>query len=656
MTRTTDPGAQKQPGASPRGPSVVPPAGAPVPLDPPSWLDRSLRLCATALPFGLALLRAAPTSQWRDDLPAVRDLGLVAVGLGGGVSTLLTQALGLMPLGSRSFRAAFGAALALAIAARLFHDLCRRLLLSAMDLPPARPGKPAEPPRLPGLLATIATLTAALSPTWQREGTVGGGAMLAVALALGCLTLALRCVEPRRPASPRAWIGFGALTGATFAESPPAALAVVAAVGTLLAVRRFGRTPEPPVRLPIARTLVGAAIAALLTTLLLLAPLALRPFAPRTFVDIGRALSTAGLSGFDTASARTTALGAWIHEVGLVSLGIAAFGAGTALLRGKSRALIAPFLAWILLDTLLPARAAGVLSADPLTALRSLAVAAVAMGSALGVLAVTRRLLVAKIPMARAAAVLMVIFHLTLVALTSEEAGFAADRSEQLAAETWSDEAYGRLEPRSAVLVRSPALAWRLWASRLLRGQRPDVLVIPIPLLSRGRVAKALLAEEQELGPLLRDFALTGEPSEFALSKLADMRPLHVELDAAWTKRESAHLRADGLWLSYAPQPLGPSDRKLGAGASRVPIERVLTAVNATTVPDAPTGNLLAQTLRAHGDLLLSLGETELAEGYIERLGELGARDPFAGKLAVPYARKGLRRALLRKPPSRAAR
>ncbi|HVY44250.1 MAG TPA: hypothetical protein VHB21_00165, partial [Minicystis sp.] len=71
-----------------------------------SWLDRGFALSAAALAFGLAVSRAASTGQWRDDLPAVRDLGLVAVGVGGGVSTLATQALALLPLGPRAFRAA----------------------------------------------------------------------------------------------------------------------------------------------------------------------------------------------------------------------------------------------------------------------------------------------------------------------------------------------------------------------------------------------------------------------------------------------------------------------------------------------------------------------------------------------------------------------
>lgn len=615
-----------------------------------TWIDRALGLIATALPFSVALARAASSGQWRDDLPAVRDLGLVAVGVGGGLSTLVTQALSLIPLGPRSFRAAFGGAVALAIAARLLYGLVRRILLEASTAAaPRGAATTARWPRLASALAAIAALTTALSPTWQREGTVGGGAMLATAVTLAALTITLRIVESGAVAPPHLWIALGALTGAAFAESPPAGLAVVVAAAALVLARRFGRAGALDLRLPSPRVLGLAAASSLFVAALLLAPLALRPLAPRTWVDVGRALSAVSLSAFDTASARTTALTAWTREVGLASLGIAAFGAAVALLGGKTRALIAPFLAWILLDTLLPARAAGVLSADPLTALRSLAVAAIAVGSALGVYAATTRLLEAKIPMAKAAATLVVVFHLTLVALTSEEAGFAADRSEQFASEAWTDEAFGRLEPRSAVLVRSPAIAWRLWAARLLRGERPDVVVIPVHLLDKGRVASSLVAADRGLEPLLRDFALTNEPSEFSLSKVADVRPLHVEFDAAWRPRLSTHLLISGLWLKYLPQPLGPSDRKQSVPMSEVPLRRVLAAVSATTLPDAPTSAVMQSTLRAHATVLGSFGDQEAAEGFLGKIDELAARDPFATRLALPYALKGLKRAALRR-------
>src|SRR5262249_46033206 len=99
-------------------------------LAPPSapWLAGGLGLIPTWVPFGVAVARAASAGQWRDDLPAVRDLGLVAVGFGGGLSTLVTQALALVPLGPRTFRAALGSAIALAVAARLLYGLVLRTL------------------------------------------------------------------------------------------------------------------------------------------------------------------------------------------------------------------------------------------------------------------------------------------------------------------------------------------------------------------------------------------------------------------------------------------------------------------------------------------------------------------------------------------------
>ena len=440
------------------------PRGDPAPSAP--WLDRLLALVATWAPFAIAVTRAASAGQWRDDLPAVRDLGLVAVGVGEASPRSSRRRCA----SSRSVRAPSAprsdSAIALAVASRLLYGLVRR----ALALSGTGPGAIDPSPRLGAALAAIATLTAALSPTFQREATVGGGAMIAVALVLAALSIGLRMLQGGGTA--HAWIGLGALLGATFAESPPAALATASMIAALLLARRVAPLGMR-LRVPSGRVAILAAAFAVAAAALLLAPLALRPLAPRPWADVGRALSAAGVSGLDAAGARTTALAAWIREVGVVSLGIAAFGAGVALLRPRLRPIVAPLLALIALDTILPAKVAGVLSADPLTVLRSLAVAAIAVASAIGVREVVARILDARFPMARAAAVLVVVFHLTLAALTSEEAGFSTDRSEQLAAEVWADEALGQLEPRSAVLVPSPAIAFRMWAARLLRGERP---------------------------------------------------------------------------------------------------------------------------------------------------------------------------------------
>ncbi|AKT36479.1 hypothetical protein [Chondromyces crocatus] len=619
------------------------------------WVDRALCVMATALPFALALTRAASAGQWRDDLSSVRDLGLVAVGVGGGLSTAITQALAMIPLGPRTFRAALGSALALGLAARLLYGLVRDLLVASAQAAPGGSflsriglaGRSGGSPRLASLFAAIATLTAALSPTWQREGTVGGGAMIATAGALAAIRLAQQAVAHGR-AQARPWLGLGVLLGGIVAESPAAGLSVL---GALLAVIVATRPSAPWGALPSRRVLLTAAGAASLVAMLLLAPLLLRPLAPRAWADLGRALSSERMAALDIASAQTGALAAWVREMGAISLLIAAAGAVVAFARAPSRPLIAPLLALLVLDSLLPARAAGVLSADPLTAVRSLAVVGIAAGSAVGVQEAVNALLHARVPLSRTAAVLVVMFHVTLVALTSEEAGFAADRGEQMSAEVWVDEALGGLEPRAAILVRSPAMAWRLWAARLSRGERPDVLVIPIPLLNRGRVALSLLLQEPTLEPLLRDFALTGEPSELGLSSLADVRPLHVELDRSWSRKLLSHLSVDGLWLEYAPEPLGPSDRKLAAAESVVPLRRTLAALSEATMPDASTSAVLAETLRGHSSVIGMLGERVVAQTFLDTTRQLSGQDPFVVGRPIRLAQTGVRQASVARRP-----
>jgi hypothetical protein len=297
-----------------------------------------------------------------------------------------------------------------------------------------------------------------------------------------------------------------------------------------------------------------------------------------------------------------------------------------ALLRPRTRPPVAALLALVLLDTLLPARLAALLTTDPFAPLRCIAIAALAVGSAFGVHEITLLLRRLRVPLARPAGVLVVMFHVTLIALTSEEAALASDRDAQLAAEVWTDEAYGAVPARSAVLVRSPAIAWRLWAARIVRGERPDVLVVPAPLLSRGRVTEALLSNERATSLLLRDMALSGAPSEHALSTLADARPLFVEMFPGWAPRLFRHLSVNGMWLGFAPEPRSASDRKLLLLAQSVPLERVLRAIGDASHADASTGAVMAESLQGQAALLLLLGEAETAQTFFMKVAELGPK------------------------------
>lgn len=623
-----------------------------------AFLERALGVVVAALPFGVALSRAASSGQWRDDLPAVRDLGLVSVGVGGGLSTVAAQALSLVPLGSRTFRASAGSAIALGLAAWLTYRLAARVLRAAMPVPAAGrdAGAAPAPSKLASLLAAVAALTASLSPGWQMEGTIGGGAMWATCAALGAVTVALEQAGAAR-SSARAWLLLGALTGAAFAESPAAGLcgAAAAAVAVLVPrssnrvldhadrligalLRRTEAPPRPaaPSPLPHGRALGAAAIAAVATAALLLAPVALRPLAPRAWADVGRFLSTASVSALDTPAAETGALSAWGREIGLLSLVIALGGAVIALLRPRTRAPVAALLSLVALDTLLPARLGSFLTADPFAALRCMAIAAIAVGSASGVHELTLLLRRVRVPLARPAGVLVVMFHVTLIALTSEEAAVASDRDAMRAAEVWTDEALGALPPRAAVLARSPAIAWRLWAARLVRGERPDVLVVPAPLLGRGRVTTALLSNERATNLLLRDMALAGTPSEHALSALADARPLFVELFPGWPQPLFRHLSVKGMWLEYAPEPRGPSDRKMALASQGATLSRVLRAAAGESQADPSTGAIVAATIHDQAAMLLALGELTTAQVFLSKVTEL---TPQRGAVTAAPAR-----------------
>ena len=77
-------------------------------------------------------------------------------------------------------------------------------------------------------------------------------------------------------------------------------------------------------------------------------------------------------------------------------------------------------------------------------------------------------------------------------------------------ATAYVDEALVKLEPNAMVLARSHALVWRLLAARVVGGSRPDVVLVPFPLIGHGTVASSVLAAEPGANMLIRDVALEG--------------------------------------------------------------------------------------------------------------------------------------------------
>jgi hypothetical protein len=565
------------------------------------------RKLAFAVPLVVTMLRTSPTGQWRDDLPVVRALGLVPAGTEGLVSTALTQALALLPIGGRLLRAGWVSALGLALASALAYRLIQRAL--TLSLPT---------PRLAPLLALAATMTAVLAPSWQLEGTLAGGITLGVALALGAIWLAV--------GSEARWalLAIGALAAATAAESHAAALALLVALGTRLASRR--RWPSGRAALEVA---IGAAGPALLAVLYCV----IRPTSPQIDLDLSGGIGTSSLVSIDAAAERTTAFAAWLSDAGIVSCALGAFGLVLGVLRKSIRSLGAPFAALVLCDLGFPASKVGILASDTLAPVRLLSLIAIAGASALAVQAIAHYMRRSKVPFAEPASALLVAFHFALAFVAVEDSAFAADRREQIAADAWTDEALDALPQASLLLVRSEALAYRLWAAQIARGARTDLIVIPEPLLERGNVASLLLAKEPALAPLIREMALSGAPTEFSLSTLSDARPLFAELDSRWSKRLRDHLAPRAFFPRFYSHPLGRSDRAQSLRESDDGWQRALAVANRSGARDLATLAVLQSELRDRAHLLFDAGDRDAAQTTVQALFTIDPHDPVGAEL-----------------------
>jgi hypothetical protein len=255
------------------------------------------------------------------------------------------------------------------------------------------------------------------------------------------------------------------------------------------------------------------------------------------------------------------------------------------------------------------------------------------VGIAIAVQALSVTLLDMRLVMARETTLLLVMGDLALAAASAEEASFSADRSASRGAQAFTDEAVERALPGAAILVRSRATAERLWAARVAEGVRPDVLVVPIPILGDKRVALGLLRAEPTLQQALRDVSLEGRPGEEALTIVADARPAMVELDARWDRRIVSHLVADHLWLRFAPEPLGPSDRKAAFADLRSRFTRVLSAATVDDRADASTAAVLRARLTDAAAQAAILGDRDEAIGLLEQLGKVSSGDSFVVEL-----------------------
>ncbi|HVW26880.1 MAG TPA: hypothetical protein VHC69_16040 [Polyangiaceae bacterium] len=585
---------------------------------PSSLLDSLCSALAVAVPLALTALRVGPSPEWRDDVALVESLGFVPMSGEHAPSALLSALAALLPVGGKVLRAGLVGALGAALAGSAVYALARRMLASN-----------ASTPRLAPPLALAAAVTATLSPSFQYEGTRAGGVTLAVGLSLAVL---FAC--DRADGTVRSAFALGALFGVVAAENRVAAFALLVALALRAVV-----APRAPVRATLSASAAGAA----LVWAFFAVPFLLRPYSVRAALDLGADPSRDLGALFAGTISQRGALEAWAVEMGPIALGLGLAGLAWGVFRKKLRTDGAP-LAWLAAaGSIAPVSVASPLAPDVLSPLRLLALSALAAAAVVGVQTAALALRRARVPLSEAASVLLVVFHLTLVFAAIEGSSNVVTETTGLGADVWTDEAESELPPGALLLVRSPTLSFRLWESRVVRGDRPDVVVVPLAMLGQGSVASELVRREPALVPLVRDMAMTGRASEYALATLADARPLYVELDPEWDKRLLDHLRPTPLWLGFTPHTLGRSDRTsaLAGEDGRRAFRRVLGAAKGVPLGDRATLAVLGARAKEQAVVLAALGDRDSARRVLRDLGRIEPRSGFAAKLAERLEERG---------------
>jgi hypothetical protein len=562
----------------------------------------------------LALAHVASTSVWRDDLAVLRGLAWIGNGRSGGLSMLLVQASFLVPIGSLYFRASLLAALALGASGLAIFVLVRRILRLS-----------AEAPRLSAAFASIAALMVTLGATGQREGTVAGGGAPALLVA----TLVLVVASGAALSAPRRALAVGMLLGTLAGESVVVASALATGLGLSLLLGRER----------IERIGAGwAAGGALAAAAIVFAPTYVRPLASRSFLDLGRSVAALGPAILETPVRPLGGAGALLDGVGRVALALALAGSVIGLVRARLRTEIAPLVTVVLLDVLASSKEGALLSTEELAPLHLVALSFLCAAVAVALHTVAVTLLDLRLVMAREAALLLVMGDLAFTAANAEEASFAADRSALYGAEAFTDQAVERVVPAAAILVRTRATAHRFWSARAAEGRRPDLLVVPVPILGDTRIALGLLRRAPALQQILRDVSLDGKPGEEALTILADVRPVLVELDPRWERRVVSHLVADHFWLRFAPEPLGASDRRAAFTDLRARFTTVLSASTVDEQVDPSTAAVLRARLTDAALEAALLGDRDEAIALVEQLGKVSSGDRLVAELTQRLA------------------
>lgn len=542
-----------------------------------SRLDATLRAICALIPGVCAALAASSTALVAHDDGVVRTIGVGSTGFWRALDLLVAAPMQLLPLGTRSYRAALAGAFVSAIAGFIAFDVARRLTASTVTSV-LRNVSSTKAERLISAVSAVAVLTALLSPAWQTEASSPGGATTGALLVL----LAMRFTE--LPA-------LALLAGVAASYEPLALLAVlaVAAPSVVTAARS-----DPPWKHAGCMFLVG------------LSPLAVGLAVGRRPPEISLLVPAI------ERTAHVGPVGFALGEVGIVFLAAGIAGAALASTRPAARPLLGAILAGVVALALHAPSGPNRYAA---AVLGGLVAFYMLMANALAVLVLV--IARARVPFAEASAAMVVLIELVLPLRAADEAFARRDARAPHAAAIWNDLAWGGVAPAAILLIHDRATMGRIASARATGHFRDDLVVVP-GYDVQGRSGEHALLAEPKLAPLYRDMALDVPPEELSLSQLGAQRPVLANFDPKWDRALSRHLVPIGLTSRFEPEPRGASDRVRALDTWALQKDRLVRI--AIAKKDAELAAATATLLRARAVGMAATGERDVLSKALDDL------------------------------------
>lgn len=561
---------------------------------------------AALLPGAFAARHALASPDLDRDRAVLRVLGGAATGVFRSLDSIVARPVLLLPLATPAIRAAWVSAAMLAL-------FCVALFRIALAVGRRIDDKP-EPDALRTLVALVGALLAGFATVSQMEASVCGGASLGAFLTVAP---AWAWVDGR-PGAART-LRTALLFGLAATYEP---LVCGVAAGLLLPLvaspRQIASLRHPRFAFALS---AGICVAALPPLMALLR----RRVAPELELP-GGIFAHPIAESYQIGTRNPWPLVS--RELGMVAVAFAAVGAAFTILRARRLGI------GLVVATALGFAAVrlGAAAGEEHAAAAVLgAIGTASVLTAAGMYALTARVSAARVPFARASATLLVLFDLAIVARSADDATLALAVRNGAPTDAWERSFAGGFSPGAIVLVPRRDVYEHALAARTRGALDRTVLLVPL-FDAGGSAAISALRAEPKLSGVLRDIALEGAPSEYALSELATAREVDVVFDPAWSRSVARHFVPAGLSLRFSIEPRGASDRRAARESGLADLQSL-----ATTVKDH--GDLRAATvmllrLRAIGAAIADDREaTTLALADVRLV---APKDDLATRVAPP--------------------